>query len=71
MALGNKITMPNDRTVVGYDMDALLNTVKKHRANIKMFEDGIENEKVQMEAISDIIGRKQELEQEGQRPPRG
>lgn len=65
-----KITMPNDRTVDGYDMNALEDALKKHRANIQMFEDGIANEKKQMEALSAIINRKRELDQ-GPRPHRG
>jgi len=70
MAPEIKITMPNDRTVEGYDMDALNASISKHRENIKMFEDGIANEKVQMEALSTIINRKRELES-GPRPHRG
>jgi hypothetical protein len=72
MAFGTP-TPPSDRIVAGYDMTALNEAVKKHLVNIKMFEDGIANEKVQMGALSAIITRKRELDKAGvgQRPPRG
>jgi hypothetical protein len=70
MAPEIKITLPNDRTVAGYDLSALEGAILKHREQIKMFEDGIANEKAQMEALSSIINRKRELEQ-GPRPHRG
>ena len=58
------VTLPADRIILSYDMSALEDGLKKHRANIKMFEDGIANEKKQMAALSEIIDRKRALEAE-------
>ena len=71
MAVEIKITQPPDRTIQGYDLQALQDAITKHRDNIKMFEDQIERERAQMEATSQIINRKRELDARRPRPNGG